>query len=136
LGQPKEGTAISKNTQKGKDKPADAERRAHPRYGEPVLAVGIGKDTFKTINWSMGGMAVEGYKGNLSVGSIFKIVSLARADGGAASEVGIEARVIRLEKDGSEMGLSFLEVDGRAYALLQAFMAERMALLNEFSTNY
>ena len=79
---------------------------------------------------------LSGYKGTLSVGSIFKITSLGKADGGTMSEVTIHGRVVRVKADGNILAFDYLEVDGRGYALLQAFMAERMALLNEESPIY
>ena len=116
---------------------SQAERRAHPRYAEPVLAVTIGDKTFQTENWSMAGMVLEKYKGSLSVGAIFDVASIARAsEKDSPVKVKVSGRVTRSEKEGGILAFNFLELDDTAFKLLQDCMAERMRLLGEEATNY
>ena len=80
-------------------------------------------------------MALVGYKGDLSVGAIFQVTALARADSGdKAAPVLVSARVTRA--NGGVLAFAFLELDQTAFTLLQEWMAERMRLLNEEATNY
>jgi hypothetical protein len=102
----------------------DADRRRHPRISAPALTVGYGGETFATADWSLGGLALSGYEGNLTTGSLFTIDRLATVGGGFAA-VRISARVVRRDRRQRRLSVSFLHMDRRAFALLEAWMAER-----------
>ena len=86
------------------------ERRAHPRYASPVLVVAIADQLLSTENWSMSNMALVGYKGPLSVGAIFQVTAMGKADNkGKLDKVNVSARVTR--SDAGMLAFSFLELD-------------------------
>ncbi|NQV48332.1 MAG: PilZ domain-containing protein [Rhodospirillaceae bacterium] len=117
------------------DKAADKERREHIRITEPAIGMMIGKKTYTSINWSLGGALIDDYKGELTPGSLFTISELGSAKG-KLTKVSVQARVIRLDEKPKILAINFLEIDNQAYAILQTMLAKKMeAMKNAAETN-
>ncbi len=108
----------------------DKEQRRHERAGVPVITVAVDGKVYEAVNWSFGGFLIKGYEGNLSPGSLFGITEIGAA-GRKMSPVNVRARVTRTNPEEKQLVVTFLDLDGRAYKLLQDFMTERMRILKE-----
>jgi hypothetical protein len=104
--------------------PAGEERRRHPRISASALEIAFAGERFTTVDWSLGGLTVGGYEGKLTIGALFTIDRLATVDGGVAA-VRICARVLRRDRQRQRLTIGFLHMDRRAFAVLEAWMADR-----------
>lgn len=101
------------------------DHRRHERGGEPAISVAFEGTSYSAVNWSLGGMLIEGYRGSLTSGALFNIFEIGPF-GGRMTSVEVRARVVRIDPVTLQLVVSFLDLDNNAYRLLQAFMAQRM----------
>ena len=106
------------------------ERRRHERVARPAITVSFDGETYRTESWSLGGFLIEGYDGRLSPGALLTVDALGTLDG-ALEPVVVRSRVVRADPESGRLVVSFLDVDDRAYHVLQDFMSERMRLLRD-----
>ncbi len=106
------------------------ERRKHPRFETPSIIVAFDGRRYRARRWSLGGFEVEDYEGRLSPGALFWVEEIGAGEGGV-SPVAVRSRVLRIDPSHRRLIVSFLELDPRAYAILQEVMAERMKLLRD-----
>ena len=99
-------------------KPAK-ERRQHKRSNTKVLAVAFKSQSLDTHALSIG------YDDPLSAGSLLSVTGIGPS-GAKMTEVNIRARVNRAGPGPSELALTFLDLDERAYGILQDHMANRV----------
>jgi hypothetical protein len=104
-----------------------AERRPKPhrrdkRISVPPIRVAIDGEAFPTVNWSLGGVLVACDARGLGAGEVVPVTGLGPAEGRMLA-VSVAARVVRAE--GGFLSLEFLELDARAYAVLEALMMRR-----------
>lgn len=107
-----------------KEKPAK-ERRQHKRSKTKVLAIAFEGQSCDTHDLSIGGTLITGYDGPLSAGSLLSVTGIGPS-GGKMTEVNIRARVNRAGPGPGELALTFLDLDERAYGLLQVYMARQV----------
>lgn len=106
------------------------DRRRHERFTAPAVTLAFNGGRHTTESWSLGGFVVDGYQGKLSAGALFVVEGICAADGEMTS-IEARARVVRIDREESRLVVSFLDLDGRAYSVLQDLMAERMRLLED-----
>jgi len=104
------------------------ENRRHERGGSPVITVSFEGQTHTAVNWSLGGFLIEGYKGKLTSGALVNVTEIGGADG-KTTPVEVRARVVRVDTSEKQLVVSFLDIDDKAFSLLQGFMAQRMVNL-------
>ena len=105
-------------------KPAK-ERRQHKRSNTKVLAVAFKSQSLDTHDLSIDGTLITGYDNPLSAGSLLSVTGIGPS-GAKMTEVNIRARVNRAGPGPSELALTFLDLDERAYGILQDHMASRV----------
>ncbi|TCS64092.1 PilZ domain-containing protein [Varunaivibrio sulfuroxidans] len=103
-------------------KPSGLEHRAHARVDTPFIVVRIDGETYRTVNWSMGGMLIDGYGGRLTAGALFSVDAIGNDEKSLLS-VHIRARVVRCEADKVQpnkrhLAITYLDLDDSAYTLL------------------
>jgi len=98
------------------------ERRRHARAENPVVNMTFDGDTYSVRNWSLGGFMIDGYQGRLSPGALFTIEEIKPSEGDPV-EVKIKARVLRRDTSRQELAVSFHDIDGTAYRILQDLQA-------------
>jgi len=106
------------------------DHRRHERGGDPAISVSFEGTSYSAVNWSLGGMLIEGYRGDLTSGALFNIIQIG-SEGGRMTPVEIRARIVRVDPDTHQLVVSFLDIDNNAYRLLQNFMAQRMVSLKD-----
>ena len=94
--------------------------RRHERESESVLLLTIDGLTFRTLNWSLGGCLIEGYRGEFSAGSLINLTSIRRSN--KEVTVDVRARVIRALPKAHQLVIGFLDVDVRAFRFLRECM--------------
>jgi len=97
--------------------PGGREQRAHRRQERPILRLKIGAKTYRSHNWSLGGILVDAGDDNLTPGSLLSITELGR-DKDKMTSVSIKARIVRADPETGRLAVSFLEIDRAAYAVL------------------
>ena len=107
-----------------KGKP-EKERRQHKRSKTKALAVAFEGQSCDTYDLSIGGTMITGYDGPLSAGSLLSVTGIGPS-GGKMTDVKIRARVNRTGPGPGEVALTFLDLDERAYGILQDYMASRV----------
>ena len=95
-------------------------RREYPRKDYPALVVRVDGKTYKTVNWSMGGLLIEGYKGDLTTGALVTVAAIGETTKNL-TDVCIRARVIRSDQKIGYIAVNFLGLDQSAFGLLRAF---------------
>jgi hypothetical protein len=81
------------------------QKRDNKRFTYPVLRVLIGTQTYNTIDWSIGGLMVGDYMGDVKQNSRFK---LSMSDGSKnATYFGAEARAARVDKKKKTLSIQF-----------------------------
>lgn len=106
----------------------NANQRAHDRVSDPAIRLQIGSKTYRSVNWSLGGVLIEGYEGELSAGSLLSITEIGLGRG-VMTPVNISARVIRGDASSGFLALQMLEIDKSAYAILQKLLAKKMDVM-------
>ncbi len=107
---------------------SDVDKRQHDRVSDPAIRLKIGSKLYCSINWSLGGVLIDGYEGGLSAGSLLSITEIGLSRG-VMTPVKINARVIRADADANHLALQMLEIDQSAYAILQKLLAKKFQVL-------
>ena|SRR5689334_7895756 len=103
------------------------EERRDRRHPLPPLAVKLGSGLFQTINWSLGGFLLGGYKG-LHVPGEFVEGSFQISPQGP--EFTFRAEVIRADIDAETLAVHFCELAPGAIEQLDKAFARRMIRRN------
>lgn len=106
------------------------ERRRHERFTAPAVTLAFNGGQHTTGSWSLGGFVVDDYQGRLSAGALISVEGICTA-GSEMTPIEVRARVVRINRTEKRLVVSFLDLDGRAYTVLQDLMAERMRLLED-----
>lgn len=96
------------------------DRRESVRIDDPALVVRVDGKTYKTVNWSMGGLLIEGYDGSLTTGALVTVAALG-ANTKDLTDVCIRARVVRSDHENKYIAVNFLGLDSSAFSLLRTF---------------
>jgi hypothetical protein len=99
------GDPRSAKMPEGETAVAGHQKRDNRRFTYPVLRVLVGKSTYDTVDWSLGGLAVGNYVGDLKNGGRIQIVI---SDGGRSSAYyPAQARIIRADPRKRILSLQF-----------------------------
>ena len=101
-------------------------RRRTQRLVMPTLRFILDGRIHASVDWSLGGFQIEGYAGDLAPGAETPIVA-AGPEEGTLMPIGARARVLRIQ-DGL-LAAAFIEMDERAFDLLEAMMLRRRQYL-------
>lgn len=100
-------------------------RRTNRRQTNRTLCVVTRGRPYQTLNWSLGGMLLDGYDGVLSPGETFEIDAIGLA-GGRSWPVMIQARVVRVGgQTGMELAAQFLTLSAPAFDFLEGVLLRR-----------
>lgn len=92
----------------GPKPPGGVERRRAIRYMDPVLTVEVGGRKYRTVNWSIRGMLLETYKGELMVSAGTRLKLDIRCEDIPDHPVArAVAHVVRVDKDRSALAVTF-----------------------------
>ncbi len=98
------------------------ERRQYERLVRPQLYMRVGGHTFRTVEWSYGGLIIEDREGLLPTGALLRIDGLADEETYHHAQppypVDIRARVIRVIPERKLAALTYLKLDDAAYRIL------------------
>lgn len=90
----------------------------------PQLLLRVGGRTYRTVEWSFGGLLVEDEMGQLPLGALVRIDGLADEQAYRSTSsphaVDIRARVTRTMRDEGLAALSCLKLDDAAYRILSS----------------
>ncbi len=103
-------------------------KRQHDRISVPAIRLKIGSKTYRSINWSPGGVLIEGFQGGLSAGSLLSITAIGLSRG-VMTPVKVGTRVIRADDEAGILAIQMLEIDHSAYAILQKLLVRKMQVL-------
>lgn len=78
--------------------PTGQHARVHQRFTEPVLTVMMDGAPHRTVDWSFGGMTVEGYEGRLAAGDHAEIIILLPEM--TPDRLPAEVRIVRVDAAG------------------------------------
>ena len=108
----------------GPKPPGGIERRRAIRYMDPVLTVDIAGHRYRTVNWSIRGVLLETYRGELgaSAGERLKL-EVRCEDIPDHAPVRAVAHVVRLDKDRSALALAFPDMSEAIIELCHAMKA-------------
>jgi len=103
------------------------ERRKHQRVKRLGLAVRLDGKIHTTQDWSMGGVMLEDYDGNLSTGALVTVSGVGRS-ARKLHTVELPARVVRTGEHA--VAVTFLSLDIEAYQFLQQLMCDNGDMRN------
>lgn len=105
----------------GPKPPKGIERRRAIRYMDPVLTVTIAGHRYHTINWSIRGLLLEAYRGELALAAGARLKLEVRCDD-LPGHVPLRAvaRVIRIDKDRLALAIAFPDMSEAVIDLCHA----------------
>ncbi|MSO92220.1 MAG: PilZ domain-containing protein [Rhodospirillales bacterium] len=98
------------------------QRRRDTRIESPIIRIRIEGQSYRTVNWSLGGVLIAAYDGSLREGNEFTVTGIGLEHGGLVA-VMVPTRAVRV-RDGF-LAACFTELDGRAYDVLEALLMKR-----------
>ncbi len=99
--------------------------RHNARINNPTLAVQIRGRSYRSLNWSLGGLLLGDYDGVLCVGDTFEIDQIGLA-GKTSWPVMIQARIVRTGgQSGMELAAQFLIISAPAFDILEGILLRR-----------
>lgn len=127
-GRMKEGMAVpdrAENMAKDGQALAAHQKRDNRRFTDPVLRIGIFHDSFETVDWSLGGLMVGNYVGELKANNRFQITfTVASAKAGAAYYAA-QVRVIRVDPRKRTLSLKFEKLASGAFDFLSGLQLQQ-----------
>lgn len=101
------------------------QKRDNRRFTDPVLRIGIFHDSYETIDWSLGGVMVGNYVGELKANNRFQITfTVASAKAGAAYYAA-QVRVIRVDPRKRTLSLKFEKLAQGAFDFLSGLQLQQ-----------
>jgi hypothetical protein len=100
-----------------------AERRRDRRLPLPLFTVRLDGQTYQTLNWSLGGLLIEGYAGERVAGDAVQVEIKAK-DNVADFRMRIAVKVIRVIP-GQSIALQFEAMDTAIYEFFERCFADR-----------
>jgi two-component system chemotaxis response regulator CheY len=83
-------------------------RRRHLRFVTPILHVAVGGHTYRTIDWSLGGLSLGGWSGSLAAGKQLKIELTIAGSEDSAAIFADRVAVVRGKPDSGTLALRFM----------------------------
>ena len=100
-----------------------AERRRDRRLPLPIFTVKLDDVSYQTMNWSLGGLLIEGYQGARAAGDAVQI-SIKAKDNAAEFRMKIAVKVIRAVS-GESIALQFEAMSPEIYEFFERCFADR-----------
>jgi hypothetical protein len=100
-----------------------AERRRDRRLPLPIFTVRLDGVSYQTMNWSLGGLLIEGYAGERAAGESMQIDIKAK-DNSAEFRMRIAVKVIRVVA-GESIALQFDAMSPEIYEFFERCFADR-----------
>jgi hypothetical protein len=100
-----------------------AERRRDRRLPLPIFTVRLDDVNYQTMNWSLGGLLIEGYAGQRAAGDAVQILIKAK-DANADFRMKIAVNVIRVVPNES-IALQFEAMSTEIYEFFERCFADR-----------
>jgi hypothetical protein len=100
-----------------------AERRRDRRLPLPIFSVKLDGTVYQTMNWSLGGLLIEGYAGERAAGDAVQIDIKAK-DATADFRMKIAVKVIRVVP-GESIALQFEALSPAIYEFFQRCFSDR-----------
>ncbi len=101
------------------------QKRDNRRFTDPVLRIGIFHDSYETIDWSLGGLMVGNYVGELKSNNRFQItLTVASAKAGSAY-FAAQVRVIRVDPRKRTLSLKFEKLASGAFDFLSGLQLQQ-----------
>src|SRR5690349_7630480 len=100
-----------------------AERRRDRRLPLPIFTVRLDGVSYQTMNWSLGGLLIEGYAGERASGDAVQI-DIKAQDNSAEFRMRIAVKVIRVVA-GETIALQFDAMSPEIYEFFQRCFADR-----------
>lgn len=100
-----------------------AERRRDRRLPLPIFTVRLDGVTYQTMNWSLGGLLIEGYAGARTAGDAVQ-VDIKAKDATADFRMRIAVKVIRAVS-GESIALQFEAMSPEIYEFFERCFADR-----------
>lgn len=100
-----------------------AERRRDRRLPLPIFTVRLDGVTYQTMNWSLGGLLIEGYAGGRAAGDAVP-VDIKAKDNTADFRMRIAVKVIRVVP-GESIALQFEAMSPEIYEFFERCFADR-----------
>jgi hypothetical protein len=100
-----------------------AERRRDRRLPLPIFTVKLDEVSYQTVNWSLGGLLIEGYQGERAAGEAVQVAIKAR-DNTADFRMRIAVKVIRVVQ-GESIALQFEAMSPEIYEFFERCFADR-----------
>jgi hypothetical protein len=105
-------------------KVGNREHRRDKRMPLPVFTIRLDGLICDTVNWSLGGLLVSGYKGNHKADDLIDVdIKIKDTSGDYAMK--ITARVIRVDSKGGHIALRFEEMSPGIYDFFERSFAAR-----------
>lgn len=105
-----------------------AHHRKDVRIEDTVIIISIEDEAYQTLDWSLGGFRVGGYKGNIRPNSDFMVDGIG-PDLETIFAVRVDCKAIRVTDD--RLSASFIEIDSNVYDILEALMLRRQKPLEK-----
>ena len=96
--------------------------RKDNRIEETVIIISIEDETYQTLDWSLGGFRIGGYKGNIRDNAEFMVNGIG-PDLETIFTLRADCKAVRVT--GDRLSASFLELDSDVYDILEALMLRR-----------
>jgi two-component system chemotaxis response regulator CheY len=128
--------AVPRDERRGPRKNAAQERRAeaevrrrHKRFVTPPLDVAIAGKTYRTEDWSIGGLSVTGWASSLSVGKQIKVDLAISGIADPQARFSDQMIVVRSSPDTGKLALRFKSLSSAALHILEYLTRHRFEAL-------
>lgn len=99
-----------------------AHQRKDNRIEDTVIIILIEDETYRTLDWSLGGFRIGGYEGSIKDDAEFMVTGIG-PDLENIFDVRIDCQAVRVTND--QLSASFVEIDSDVYDILEALMLRR-----------
>ena len=110
-----------------------SQNRKNNRIEDTVIIIFIEDETYRTLDWSLGGFRIGDYKGTIRADAEFMVTGIG-PDLENIFDVRVDCRAIRINN--SQLSASFIEIDSNVYDILEALMARREKPLEKLKKPY
>ena len=104
------------------------EQRRDKRIGKYVLTLELDGQFYSTTDWSLGGFAIDGYRGSLQAGNQVA-VTIVLETVRETFEQTVLTSVVRNDEEEQRLAVSFNELESDAFDLLEGWQSGRLQRL-------
>ncbi len=100
------------------------EKRRDKRLPLPIFTIRLNRRLCSTVNWSLGGLLISDFTGDLTADETVK-VAIKAADDKSDFSMHVQARVIRHDPAKREVALKFEKMDSQIYDFFEHCFSRR-----------